>query len=398
MAGAGAGAPRRIALISSSYAPHFGGVEEHVRQVARELSSLGHVVEVWTVDRGERLGTRVIEGILVRYLPTPLPARSVRAVAAFAGGFPGAWLRWVEAFRRLRPHVLHVQCFGPNGLYALALHRRFGAALVVTSHGETVADDRGVFRASALLRFGLRRAIARAAAVTAPSEFVLDDLRTAYGLSGGVVVPNGVDLGIHGVPSAAGATSGRYLLGVGRLGVMKGFDLLLKAFAVADLDSAIRLVIGGDGPQRESLEELVNELGLRKRVVLVGRLSPQGVVDAMAGALAVVVPSRMEAFGIVALEAWRAGTALIMTNRGGAPEFVRDGIDGLLVDPENSPALADALSRVAGNPALRRSLAEEGQRRVRGFTWRRVAQEYERIYRAVVDDARAPIVDNTRAR
>jgi glycogen(starch) synthase len=388
--------PRRIALVASSYAPHVGGVEEHVRQVARRLLAAGHVVEVWAVDRGEHLGTRDVHGVLVRYLPTPLPARSLRAIAHFTVAFPAAWGAWAAAFRQLRPQVLHVHCFGPNGLYALALHRRFGVPLIVSSHGETFMDDQGVFRASALLRLGLRRAIARAAAVTAPSAFVLDDLRASYGLVGGTVVRNGVDLGIHANPTSVRQVPERaYLLGVGRLGEMKGFDLLVEAFAVAELDPGIRLVIGGDGPQFERLEDLIERRGLRERVQLLGRLSPQAVADAMAGALAVVVPSRVEAFGIVALEAWRSGTALVMTSRGGASEFVRDGIDGLLVDPQDTSALADALSRVAESSGLRHALAEEGRRRVPDFTWAKVAHEYEKIYDALPRDAHVPRVDES---
>ena len=67
-----------------------------------------------------------------------------------------------------------------------------------------------------------------------------------------------------------------------------------------------------------------------------GRQSPEGVATAMSAATAVVVPSRMEAFGIVALEAWRAGTTLVMTDRGGASEFVTHDEDGLLIDPEDT--------------------------------------------------------------
>lgn len=375
--------PRRIALISSSFDPYVGGVEAHVRSVARELVADGHAVEVWTVDRGEHLGARELDGIVVRYLQTPLPSRSVRGVGAFTVTVGGAWRRWSAAVREFRPQLLHVHCFGPNGLYALALHRRFGLPLVVTSHGETVADDRGVFGGSALLRSGLRRALVRAAAVTAPSEFVLRDLRDSYGLTGGRVVPNGVDVDIRPTETLPDAASERFILGVGRLGAMKGFDLLIDAFAAADLDEGIRLIIGGDGPERHRLEESIASHGLQDRVDLVGRLDAQGVADAMTAALAVVVPSRMEAFGIVALEAWRSGTALVMTNRGGAPEFVRDGVDGLLVDPEDTTALAGVMRRVVADAALRESLADAGRRRVGEFTWSSVARSYERVYDGV---------------
>ena len=172
MAGAGPGAQiahgRRVALVSSSYAPFFGGVEEHVRQVARELHEAGTAVEVWTVDRGSGPVVHEIDGITVRYLPTPLPSGSPGGVGRFLTAFPAAWRRWVAARREFRPDLLHVHCFGPNGVYALGMHRRFGLPLVVTSHGETVADDNAVFERSAVLRASLRRSLVAAEAVTAP--------------------------------------------------------------------------------------------------------------------------------------------------------------------------------------------------------------------------------------
>lgn len=367
--------------MSSSFAPYVGGVEEHVRHVARALRGDGVDVEVWTVDRGEALGVREIDGVTVRYLPTPLPAASPGPALRFVGRLPPAWREWADARRRFRPDVLHVQCFGPNGVYALALHRRYGTPLVVTSHGETVADDRAVFTRSALLRTALRRALARAVAVTAPSRFVIDDLRRSFGLVGGTVVPNGVE------PASAEAGStpplrGRYLLAVGRLGYMKGFDLLVDAFAGADLDRDLRLAIVGDGPEHDRLVESIARRGVADRVDLVGRLDAAGVARAMSGAVAVVVPSRMEAFGIVALEAWRSGAPLVMTDRGGASEFVRDGIDGLLVDPEDSAALRHALSRITSDGRLRTALAAAGRERVPEFTWERVARAYEDLYAA----------------
>ncbi|GAA1799112.1 hypothetical protein GCM10009749_03590 [Agromyces neolithicus] len=227
-------------------------------------------------------------------------------------------------------------------------------------------------------------------AVTAPSEFVLDDLRETYGLDGGKVIPNGVDLELPTDSALAIRTDQRrYLFGVGRLGVMKGFDLLIDAFAIAELDPDIRLVIGGDGPERARLGELIERRGLRDRVELVGRLSPTAVAGAMAGALAVVVPSRIEAFGIVALEAWRSSTALVMTGRGGAPEFVRDGVDGILFDPEDPAALSRALLRVSNDGPLREELAAAGRERVGEFTWTRVARAYEELYAAASGRAEA---------
>lgn len=377
----------RIALISSSYAPAIGGVEETVRRLASGLRSQGHAVEVWTVDRAGSSSMASIDGITVRYLPAPLPASSPGAVARFSASAPRAWREWTRSFRSFQPTIAHVHCFGPNGLYTLALSRRHGTPLILTSHGETIADDGGAFCRSAILRFGLRRAVARAVEVTAPSGVVLEDLASNYGLRGGMVIPNGVDLSIAGTPPG---DSEPYLFAVGRLGRMKGFDLLVEAFAAADLDSSVRLVIGGDGPERAQIEARVEELGIASRVELRGWMPPVAVADAMAGSSAVVVPSRMEAFGLVALEAWRSGAPLVMTRHGGAGGFMRDGEDAVLIDPEDTSAFAATLRRVLDDAALRRRLAAAGRVRVGDFGWDGVVAQYSRLYADVAHgDARA---------
>jgi glycosyltransferase involved in cell wall biosynthesis len=97
----------------------------------------------------------------------------------------------------------------------------------------------------------------------------------------------------------------------------------------------------------------------------------------------------MEAFGIVALEAWRSGATLVMTNRGGAPEFVRDGVDGILVDPEDTPALGRALSRTCADADLRAALVAAGRERVREFSWTQVARAYEDLYASVAGSGAA---------
>lgn len=370
----------RIALIASSFAPHVGGVEEHVAQIAREMSARGHMVEVWAVDRGVR-PHRPLTGhdgaeISVRYLPTPLPARSPKAMLRFATRWPTAWRAWRRAHRRLRPDVLHVHCFGPNGIYADALRRRYRTPLVLTSHGETLGDDSNVYARSALLRDRLRRAIASASAVTTPSRYVLDDLRAHYGLRAGNTVPNGVDLDVRADDISP---SGDYLFAVGRLGAAKGFDLLIDAFAQAR-PPGVRLLIGGDGPEHDALRQHTERAGVGDDVQLLGRLSPEQVAGYMSRATAVVVPSRSEAFGIVALEAWRSGAPLVMTSRGGAAEFVHDGVDGILVDPTDVAALSAALLRVLGDADLRNVLRARARERVSQFTWAAVGDQYQALY------------------
>lgn len=391
----------RIALLPSAYPPSVGGVEELTRHLALALVAAGDEVEVWTglPDDHAPETVEVRDGLVVRRFPMPLPATRVSAVshAATTGWRTMRGLR--RAVATFRPDVLHVQCFGPNGAYATALARLCRVPLVVSLQGETLMDDADIFDTSHALRASLRSGIRTAAAVTACSAFTLDDAITRFGLARGrgSVIFNGVDLD-RPVPDGAATglpaplVDGPFVLALGRVVDKKGFDLLLAAYAA--MDPSLRtadLVIGGTGSALERLEAQAEDSGIRVRVHFVGRLSRDQVAAAMAGAKAFVMPSRLEPFGIVVLEGWRAGTAVLATDHGGPPEFVQDGEDGLLVDPFDTAAFAAALGRVLSDDRLRDDIAAAGRARVEAFAWPRIAEEYRAVYRAALLGRTAPV-------
>lgn len=372
---------RPVALVASRYLPHVGGVEEHVRNVARQMRADGVPVVVWAADSGAADQPSEVDGITVRYLPCPLPWWGPRSVALFPLRAPVAALRWWQAWRADRPRVLHVQCFGTNGVWAAALARLTRTPLVVSTHGETFGDADGVFDRSAGLRRSLRRALARAAAVTGCSGIALRDLRERFGLAAdaGTVVPNGVDLD-EPVGERPAWLPERYVIAVGRVVSTKGFDLLIDAYARARPDAD--LVVWGDGAELEALRDQAAERGVADRVHLPGRLDRGALVAAIRGSLALAVPSRTEAFGIVVLEGWRAGVPVVATSRGGPGELVRDGVTGLVADPEDVAALGEALTRVTADAGLRERMGAAGRAEVASYTWAAVTRAYRDVYRA----------------
>ena len=380
----------RVALVASSFLPRVGGVEEHVANVAVELRDRGHDVVVWAADRGD-LPLHDHRGIRVRYLPCPLPTRSVGGVARFGVMLPAARRAWMGALREDAPEVLHVQCFGPNGIYADWLARRRRLPLVYSHHGETFGDADGAFDVSALLRDRLSRTLQRADAVTSVSEWAGRDLeRFGFPAERLRVVYNGVDPDEAVGPPPPGLPE-RYVFGVGRLAGNKGFDVLVRAFARIAGEPAMRsvgLVIGGDGPEAEALRELAAASGVSDRVTMPGMLARPQVGGAMRSAALLVVPSRVEAFGIAVLEGWRAGIPVLATTHGGPPEFTRDGRDAVLIDPDDEAAVADAIRRVLTDRAVADALGEAGNARVRDFTWHAVADAYEELYRSAINGRR----------
>ena len=388
----------RVALLPSAYPPSLGGVEELTRHLALTLLDAGDEVEVWTGLPDDRRPetVEVRDGIVVRRLPLPLPATNWSSMLRAATTGPRTLFSLRNAADAFRPDVLHVQCFGPNGAYATALARLTRLPLVITLQGETMMDDTDIFEVSTVLRASLRSGIRRAAAVTACSAFTLADAEDRFGLARGrgLVIPNGVDLGAGGTgdDSPAGTPflpvpgdpGRRYLLALGRVVDKKGFDLLLAAFAaMAPERRTADLVIAGSGPALDGLERMAGELGVGGQVHFVGRLSRDDVASAMAGATAFVMPSRLEPFGIVVLEAWRAGVAVVATNRGGAPEFVDDGETGVLVDPFDTPAFAATLADLLADDGRRLAIGRAGHERVRAYSWPAVTEQYRRLYATV---------------
>jgi glycogen(starch) synthase len=371
-----------VVLVTSSFLPRAGGVEEHVLNVARAMRARGVDVAVWTVDQGDDVPEEV-DGVPVRVLPCPMPARTLRGVTGFVLRAPVAAVSWFRALLQDRPRILHVHCFGPNGPWAAVAALLARRTLVLTSHGETFMDADDAFERSALLRHALRFALRRADSVTACSAYAGRDL-ARFGADPDFVdvVYNGIDA--HEPPGRAPyGLPPRYLAAIGRLVWNKGFDLLVRAFAAARLPDDVHLVVGGEGPAAASLGRLVAELGVSGRVHLPGRLERGEVVTVVQGAEALVVPSRIEAFGIVVLEGWRAGVPVIATSRGGPPEFVTDGETGTLVDPEDVPALTRALERVVTDPERSRRAARAGQERLVDFTWGHVVDRYLEVYERV---------------
>jgi glycogen synthase len=390
----------RIALLPSSYLPALGGVEELTRHLALSLRDAGDDVEVWTLlpDDSDPETVEILDGVVVRRLPMPLPATNWPAIRRSTVTGPRTLMALRSAVAAFHPEVLHVQCFGPNGVYATALSRISGLPLVVTLQGETVMDDTDIFEESRSLRTSLRVALRRAAAVTACSAFTLADAERRFGLveGKGQVVFNGVTVRPDEPDGPEEALAGLspverdgrpYIFALGRIVEKKGFDLLIEAYAGLPAGAA-DLVVAGSGDSLGDLERLTRDLGIGDRVRFVGRLDREAVARAMAGAALFVMPSRLEPFGIVILEAWRAGVAVVVTNRGGPPEFVRHDVDGVLVDPFDRSAFTAALAGLLADPGRRKALGSAGKERVADFSWPKITEAYRSIYtEAIAADA-----------
>ncbi len=317
----------------------------------------------------------------------PLPAARPGAILGASASGAATLRSLVRAGRAFSPDIVNVHCFSGNGVYGSLLAKFLRIPLVITLHGETVMDDNDIYDHSWLLRAGLRIGLSRADAVSACSQFVLADAVDRFGLKPGkgVVVPNGIELTGLEPETPIHVPFQSFVFGLGRMVEKKGFDLLIDAFAaMAPADPEMGLVIGGDGPVRERLRYQVGARDLSDRVLLPGTLSRGQVAWAMAKASVFVLPSRVEPSGIVVLEALRAGTPVIVSSRGGAGEIVRDGVEGRVVDPYDTGALAGAIEDLMREPGRRSSMKGAGRNRVMSYSWEAILDRYLSLYEVVV--------------
>jgi len=207
-------------------------------------------------------------------------------------------------------------------------------------------------------------------------------------------LPNGVD--------AARFTKGDGARGRERWGIPPGAPLLLTVARIDPqkgqlllpevLAACPRAHAAAAGPTTvhgydERVAARARELGVGDRLHLVGPLPPEsdGLADLYRAADLFVLPSSHEPFGIVVLEAWSAGLAVVATRVGGLGELVRDGVDGLLVPPEDGAALAAAVVSLLADEPRRRTLAAAGLLEVRSrYTWPAVAARLEGLYHEIL--------------
>jgi len=192
-------------------------------------------------------------------------------------------------------------------------------------------------------------------------------------------IPNGVDL--DRFENDTTPTPGRIVF-LGRLAPKKRVSDLVRAFGriKADYPEA-ELVVVGEGPRKEQLDSLTQDLGLTDRVEFTGRVAAEEIPRYYASAQLFVLPSVWEGHPLTLLEAWAAGCPVIATDVEGISEFVDHGETGYLVESENPPALADALRYALDNPEESHRWGRAARAKAEAeFSWDTAARRTRNIY------------------
>lgn len=370
----------RVLLFGRYADENYGGVERHVHDLIRALAGEADCVNL-VADRGLRPYGGDWPCKLVR----------TRSLAVVAGTPLCPAMPWIARalHRKHSFQIAHLHFPDPmSHLAALALPR--DVRIVLTWHSDIVRQKNLL----KLYRPFLRRLVARAAAVIAPTPLHFASMPQLAALSRPdqrVTVPFGFDLERLREPHPMAAQlraahGGRIVFALGRHVYYKGFEYLVRAMRAT---ANAKLLLGGSGPLTDELKRIAITEGVADRVVFTGRI-PESELPAYYQACDVfclpsVEPS--EAFGIVQVEAMAAGKPVVCSDLKNGVNWVNpDGVTGLAVPPRDARALALALTTLLDNRDLRERLgAAAASRAATQFSLAALRDGTLAVYRRVLE-------------
>lgn len=399
----------KIVIFPSSYFPIIGGVQEVAARLAKEFKKRGHNVTVITQRYPRTLKKKeVVEDIPVHRIlfPNLIPANlEVIVCIKYSLGLllvPFAFFRLLYLLRQEKPDFVHLHFVGIGALYLLACRAFIPFKMIVTLHGD---DVEGLPLRYRFHKWVLTKTLKNTDFVTACSNYLLQKAQTLYPAIEGksIAIYNGVDL--SGFEQEMPYKHVRhYIIAAGRFVHKKGFDILLKAYrSILDAGHDIDLILAGDGPERENLIILAAKLDLpfkfrkdnwsyehaghnqsyrdaQPHLLFWSVASRSEMSSLMKGAELVVIPSRLEPFGIIALEAFAAGKTVVASRTGGLVEIVKHGENGFLVERENPKQLAQYIVKLLRSKQDRLSMESNAKETASCFSWDKAAEAYLSIF------------------
>jgi rhamnosyl/mannosyltransferase len=294
--------------------------------------------------------------------------RGLLRTLVFPFVFVSNLLQLVWFLRSRRIDIINLHYPTDHCVYFAICRRLISVRLVTSVHGrDAFYQERPKERYSRAFKF----VIHSSDLVILPSDAYRRKLLEAFPSmrDRAIFIHNGINPAQFSPAGDGRRTTGgnRYILCVAELQEYKAIDVLLRAAApLLTADRSLTLVLAGDGPLRADLEGLASALGIRGQTMFLGTQGAPEIARLLHGCETMVLPSRMEPFGIALIEAMACKAPVVATRVGGIPEIVEHEKSGILVEPENPEALTAGLRRVLTDLDLRNRIVENGYAKVIG--------------------------------
>ena len=367
----------KIAIIIYLFPPKWlAGTEIATYNLAKQLAKRGHEIHVITShDRGLPNFDKE-NGFYIHRLAWS----KIRIIGVII-----FWLKIFFTVRKINPDIVHAQDLS-TGIPAYISKIILKMPYIIWGRGSDVYLPNG------FLRITRGVVLRNANAILALTEDMREKMReiTTREI---FVIPNGIDLeefkGVLIKPDEY--STGKTILFVGSLYPIKGVEYLLIAMKkIHEKAPDTRLIIVGDGGEREKLEALTTQMGIQNSVQFVGRVPHKNVLNFMQRADIFVLPSLSEGLPNVIIEAMACGLPIVASRVGGIPDIIKDGVNGYVVDPGRPDQIANKILMLLNNNELVKQISNNNRRMVEIFEWRNIINKLEEIY----NSALAPFPDH----
>jgi glycosyltransferase involved in cell wall biosynthesis len=381
-----------ILMVTPFFSPQSGGVATYVQDIKRLLSARGHCIYVLRPGDSDVVKRCSLSGagdgvVELNLRPPWIPTVPVKAVIAFVLYLVPTLWRLHRFMREKQIQLVSLEYPMTYMLYFYLLRIWTRIPIVVGLHGSDVLL---LHTNDSVWQWIVRQITRRADWVLAHSTSLLRDAHERIGNLGKncSYLHYGVECvrlreTAERAMTAAPIPEDDYILTVAKLYPRKGLDILLRA--IHTLKSAhcrYRFVIVGDGPEESRLKSMATELGIESMVLFAGDIKNDIVPALFKHCAFFALSSRVEPFGIVLLEAMTFGKAIVATKAGGIPEFIQNGHNGLLVDVEDSYALAEGIDRLIRDKDLRERIGRNGHMVVEEqYDYDKLMIRYEELFK-----------------
>jgi glycosyltransferase involved in cell wall biosynthesis len=381
-----------IAFFSNYYHPVVNGVVRSVASFREELMRKGHNVFVFAQSDEEYKDS---EPFIFRYpsltLPLPGDISTALPVSSFVD----------QLLPSLKLDVIHSHHPVLLGQTAARRANEMGLPLVFTFHTKYWEYTHYVpFPMEAIQDFlksrihkWLQEYLQKCQHIVIPSESIRDFLVKEYGLHDRyTVIPTGTDLEpfLHADGKAVRKEQGwqdeTVLISVGRLAPEKNWDTLVRAFAKVAADHPVlRLVLIGDGPAKDGLQELATELGVAEQVTFMGAVPFEKIPAYLKAADAFTFASVTETQGLVTIEAMAAGLPVVAVDGSGTRDIIEDGKQGFLV--ENDPeALGEGIKKLLADPHRIKRISNNALKKAKLYDIEQLGKQLITVYEQAIED------------
>lgn len=372
----------KIAQVAPYFYPHVGGVESHVLTLSERLVNNGHDVTVYTSNFDNLKEKDTFSGIKI--------VRAKQSASIFATPITP---KIKKAIASEDHDVVHAHTPPPlTAYYAAKAVKRSKTPFVVTYHCDLELPKLiGKIATAIYQRTFSRYTFKRADKIIVHTKTYGATSRTLWNFEE-AVIPSAVnpqrfskDLDFSKIEKRHALSGKKVILFVGRLVGHKGIDYLIDSATLTPKD--VRYVIVGSGPYLDKLKKRVRLKKVEKKVIFTGRVPFDDIPRYFSACDVFVLPSisRLEAFGLVILEAMASSKPVIVSNIPGVTEVVTEDVQGLHVEPMNAEDLAEKINILLSDEQMQRRMGDAGRKKVEEeYTWDKVVGQIEEVYKGVV--------------